>query len=95
MKFAQWVSGSNTLNAANNMEYSVDDSTCSGGNTTTCKNITVNDSYGPNIDIYAIDEDPLTGGRQISLYVKMKVPVSTPAGSYSTTYGVRTQVSPP
>jgi len=96
MRFAQWASGANLLNAAGNMEYSTDNTTCAAGDTATCKNITANSTYGPNIDVSAIDLDPTRGGRQVRLFVKMKVPVATPGGSYSTSYGVQSSpVTPP
>ncbi len=82
MKFDQWVSGTNTLDAANNMRYSVDDATWTA--------ITANGAYpATNIDVSAIDEDASKGGRQVTVYVEMKVPVGTTSGSYSTSYGVR------
>ena len=89
LKFAQWASGANLLNAGGNMEYSTDNSTCTGGDTATCKNITTNATYGPNINVSSIDLDSTRGGRQIKLYVKMKVPAATPGGSYSSSYGVQ------
>ena len=83
MKFAQWVSGSNTLDAANNMRYSIDDATWT--------NITANNTYGADIDVSSVDLDSSRGGRQVKVYVEMKVPTGTPGGSYSTQYGVRTK----
>ena len=82
MKFDQWISGSNTLDAANNMRYSVDD--------TTWTSITANGTYpATNIDVSAIDEDASKGGRQITVYVEMKVPAGSAGGSYSAQYGVQ------
>ena len=83
MKFAQWVSGTNTIDAANNMRYSIDN--------TNWTNITANGSYGANVDISSIDLDSTRGGRQVRVYVEMKVPVGTQGGSYSTQYGIKTQ----
>ena len=48
-------------------------------------------TYGADIDASAIDNDVNKGGRQITLYVQVKVPVATTAGNYSTQYGIRTQ----
>jgi hypothetical protein len=84
LKFDQWVSGTNTLDAANNMRYSVDDATWT--------TITANGAYPTtDIDVSAIDTNPSAGGRQVTVYVEMKVPTGTTGGSYSTSYGVRAQ----
>jgi hypothetical protein len=82
MKFAQWVSGTNLLNAGGNMQYSVDNATWTP--------IVTNATYGANIDVSGIDLNSGLGGRQITLYVQMKVPAGTPGGSYSTSYGIQT-----
>jgi len=81
LKFAQWVSGTNTLDSANNIRYSVDN--------TTWTTITANGTYGSDIDVSAIDLDASKGGRQVIIYVEMKVPTGTTGGSYSTSYGVQ------
>ena len=82
MKFSQWVSGSNTLDAANNMRYSIDDANWT--------DITANGVYGADIDISGIDLGSTQGGRQVKVYVEMKVPVGTAGGSYSAQYGIQT-----
>ncbi len=82
MKFDQWVNGTNTLDAANNMRYSID-----GSNWV---DITANSSYGNTIDVSAVDLDASRGGRQVKVYVEMKVPAGTVGGSYSTSYGIQT-----
>ncbi len=84
LKFDQWISGSSTLDAANNMRYSVDDATWT--------DITANGMYPTtDIDVSGVDNDTSTGGRQVTVYVEMKVPAGTTGGSYSTSYGVRAQ----
>ncbi len=82
MKFAQWVSGSNLLSAGGNMQYSVD-------NGVTWTPIVTNATYGANVNVAAIDNDALSGGRQVEFLVQMKVPALTPGGSYSTSYGIQ------
>jgi hypothetical protein len=82
MKFDQWISGTNTIDAANNMRYSVDDATWT--------DITTNSAYpATSIDVSSIDLNSSEGGRQIILYVEMKVPAGSAGGSYSTQYGVQ------
>jgi len=84
MKFDKWLSGTNTLDAANNMRYSVDDATWT--------TIIANGTYPTtNIDVSAINNNTNIGGRQVTIYVEMKVPTGTTGGSYSTSYGVRSQ----
>ncbi len=84
MKFNQWVSGTNVLDTANNMRYSVDNATWT--------TIIANGTYpATDIDVSAIDNSASTGGRQVTVYVEMKVPTGTAGGSYSTSYGVRAQ----
>lgn len=57
----------------------------------TIVDITTNATYpAAPIDISAIDTNPLVGGRQVTVLVEMKVPVGTPGGSYSTSYGIQT-----
>lgn len=83
MKFARW-SGASPLDAAANMQYSVD-----GG--ATWMNIEANGSYpSVGLDISEIDESS-DSGRQVRVLARMKVPFGTPAGYYSSNYGILTE----
>ncbi|MCX6796696.1 MAG: hypothetical protein NTW06_04345, partial [Candidatus Falkowbacteria bacterium] len=83
MKFDRWT-GTSTLDAANNMQFSVD-------NGLSWSNITANGVYpvaGVNISGIDNSTDP---GRQVKIIVQMKVPVGTLAGTYNSNYGILTQ----
>lgn len=83
MKFNQWT-GAGTLNAASNMQYSVD-------NGTTWQVISANAAYpSGGVNIGNIDNST-DAGRQIKIIVKMKVPVGTGTGFYNSGYGILTE----
>lgn len=82
MKFADW-SGPMALSAGNNMRYRVN-----GGD---YAEITAGNAYpSAGIDISGYDASP-DAGRQITVYIEMKVPSGTLAGAYSSNYGVLTE----
>jgi hypothetical protein len=83
VKFDRW-SGVNSLDAASNMQYSVDDGA-------TWTSIDTNGSYpSTGVDISDVDES-LEIGRQVRIIVRMKVPLGTFAGYYSSSYGILTE----
>jgi hypothetical protein len=83
MKFNQW-SGPAALNAGGNMEYSVDDGAV-------WRSLDANNTYpGAALAIGSIDLSA-SAGRQVKIIVRMKVPVGTKAGTYSSSYGILTE----
>lgn len=87
LKFTDWVSGSNTLAAANNMEYYSEQVTEGTGSAGTPVSITAASTYPSNITV-STDVDTNTAGIQTDIHVKVKIPAATSAGSYSTSYRV-------
>jgi hypothetical protein len=83
MKFDSW-SGASTLNTANNIQFSID-------NGLTWLDITANGAY-PTIgaDISGVDNGT-DAGRQVKIFVRMKVPTGTLAGTYNSSYGILTE----
>ncbi len=87
MKFSDFVSGTNSIPAANNIRfYSAQSSDASAS--TSAMTITAFDTYSSPITL-AIDLDSSVAGRQIDVTVEMKVPTGTAGGSYSGSYGVQ------
>jgi len=83
MKFNSWT-GAGTLAAANNMQFSVN-------NGLVWLDITTDGAYpATGADISTIDTGPATG-RQVKVLVRMKVPISTKAGYYNSSYGILTE----
>ena len=89
MKFADWISGSNSIDAADNIRYY---SAQSSNASTTASAITISaaNTYGDAMTLNA-DLDATTAGRQIQIIVEAQVPDGTAGGSYSTSYGIQTQ----
>ncbi len=87
MKFDNFVSGTNTLLAAGNMRfYSAQSSNASTSGSAI--SITGALAYAGPL-VLTGDLDSNTAGRQIKIVVQTKVPVSTVSGSYSTSYGIK------
>lgn len=86
MKFADFTSGANVLSAANNIRFYTAQSSAHAASTT-AMTIAGANVYPATITLDA-DLDSNTPGRQIEVTVEARVPVSTPEGSYSTSYGV-------
>lgn len=83
MKFNQWT-GAGALNAGNNMQFSVNSGL-------SWLDIAANDAYpAVGADISGIDNS-VNNGRQVETKVRMKVPVGTYAGDYSSSYGILTE----
>ena len=87
LKFNNWVSGSNTLAVADNMEYYSEQIATGTGSSGTPIEITAADTYPSNVTI-STDVDASTDGIQTDIHVKVKIPTSTADGSYSTSYRV-------
>ncbi len=87
LKFTDWVSGSNTLAAASNMEYYSEQIASGTGSAGTPVAITAASTYPSNVTV-STDVDPNTAGIQTDVHVKVKIPASTANGSYSTSYRV-------
>jgi hypothetical protein len=91
LKFGNWASGSNSLAAGDNMQYyseQIADDDTGGLNHPIA--ITAADTYPTNLTI-TNDADSSRPGIQTNIHIQVKLPSSTPAGSYSTSYGVRAQ----
>lgn len=89
MKFADWINSSNassTIPVANNLRIS-----SAQASSSTPVVLTSSNTYSGTPLIINGDLDPNTPGRQIKVLVEMAVPSNTLNGSYTTTYGVKTQ----
>lgn len=87
MKFSDFVSGANTILAANNIRfYTVQAS--AHADETHAVTITASNTYS---SVVTLDSDAAatTPGRQIDVTVEMKVPLGSAGGSYSGSYGVQ------
>ena len=87
VKFADFVSGGNTITAANNIRFY---SAQASGNATsaTAVEIIAANTYSSAITLDS-DLAPATAGRQIEVTVEIKVPTGSVGGSYSAQYGVQ------
>ncbi len=87
MKFNDWLKtgGGGSILAANNMRISSLQAD-NGGATIL---LTAADTYSTPDLVMTGDLDPIMLGRQIEITVEVAVPVGTPNGSYTTSYGVR------
>jgi predicted ribosome-associated RNA-binding protein Tma20 len=90
MKFYTWRSGDNTIESGGNMRYYSAQATTA---TTSASAIEINttDEYPTTAMTLTGDLDASTPGRQIEVYVEMKVPVGSSKGSYSAQYGIKTE----
>ncbi len=82
MKFADFVSGSDSIPAANNIRIS----SAQGTGTVT---MDAANTYKGFVHLNS-DLDTSTPGRQFKVMIEVKVPTGTPGGSYSTSYGIQT-----
>jgi len=89
MKFADWVSGANTIAAASNIRfYSAQSS--NANSTSTAITVSAANTYADYMTLNA-DLDSTTVGRQIQIVVEGQVPTGSAAGSYSTSYGIKSE----
>lgn len=84
MKFDSWT-GNSILNAASNMQYSID-------NGVVWSDIIINGEYPANgLSIVGLDNNVAIPGRQIEIIVRMKLPFGTIAGFYKSNFGILTE----
>ena len=89
MKFADWVSGSNTITAADHIRfYSAQSSNASDAVHAISISATNNYSGEMNL-IPASDLNLAQTGRQIQITIEAMVPTGSAGGSYSTSYGIQ------
>ena len=82
MKFDAW-SGAGALDAGGNMQFSIDQ--------VDWHDIADNSVYpAGGVDISGLDEST-DSGRQVRIFVRMKVPAGTLAGYYNSSYGILTE----
>ncbi len=89
MKFSDWArtGGGGTIPTANNVRISSAQANNAGATIL----VTAANTYTtPNLTMTG-DLDPLMDGLQVKVVVEVAVPVGTPSGAYTTTYGVQSQ----
>jgi hypothetical protein len=88
MKFSDWIAGTRTIPAANNMQfYSAQSSNANSGASAIA--ITATNAYSANMILNG-DMDATALGRQIQITLEVKVPVGSSPASYSASYGIQT-----
>ena len=89
MKFADWVrtGGSELIPAGGNMRISSPQAN-NGGATVL---ITAADTYSIPALTMVTDLNPSLDGIQVKVIVEVKIPVGTTSGSYTTSYGVKSE----
>ncbi len=93
MKFADWVSGANSIsvfaNATSNIRiYSAQSSNAASA--ASAIYMTAANTYSDAMTLNA-DLDSTIAGRQIQIVVEARVPTGSAGGSYSTSYGIQSQ----
>ncbi|NOX66349.1 MAG: hypothetical protein GXO85_11325, partial [Chlorobi bacterium] len=86
MEFSDFISGADSIVAANNIRFYSAQSSDSYS-TSTATMITAANTYSDAITLDT-DLEPATPGRQIKVIVEMKVPAGSAGGAYSAGYGV-------
>ena len=88
MKFANWMSnvGSTTISVANNMRIS-----SLQANSSSTVLLIAPDTYSTPTLTMSSDMNNAMPGLQVQVLVEVAIPSSTVNGSYSTSYGVKTQ----
>jgi hypothetical protein len=84
MEFANWV-GAGTILAGGNMQISSAQANNGGAEIP----ITAANVYTSPALVLNGDLDPATAGLQVQVSVGVAVPIGTPNGSYTTSYGVQ------
>jgi len=85
LKFNDWVSGANTMAAGGNMQYYSEQIADGTGSSASPIAITAANTY-PSAVVISTDVDPTLDGIQTDIHVQVKIPTTTPAGSYSTSF---------
>lgn len=94
MKFADWVSGSNTIAMFSSSTSTLRFYSAQSSNATSSASaiyIGAANTYPTSSLSLTSDLDSATAGRQIQITVEARVPTGSSAGSYSTSYGVQSQ----
>ncbi|MEM5871785.1 MAG: right-handed parallel beta-helix repeat-containing protein [Candidatus Aenigmatarchaeota archaeon] len=86
-KLADWISGSNKIPTLGNTKISLIDLKTENE---IASAISVGTEYENMNPLTISDKDPYAPGIQTSFYIWMKIPNNTPAGTYSTFYGIKT-----
>ncbi len=89
MKFSDWLrdGGSGTIPVANNMRIS--SAQADNGDATIL--LTAADTYSTPALHMTGDLDTSTPGKQVDIFVEVAIPSSTPNGTYTTSYGIKSQ----
>jgi hypothetical protein len=87
-KLADWTSGANKISTINNTKISLIDLK---SETEIASATNVGTEYEHMTPLTLVDRDPNTPGIQAEFYLWVKIPTNTPAGIYTTFYGIRTQ----
>jgi hypothetical protein len=90
LKFANWISGVNTLLAGGNMRYYSEQIDDGIGSVDTPVEITAANTYPDNIVIIN-DADASVAGIQTDIHIQVKIPATTVGGSYSSAFAVRSE----
>jgi len=96
MKFADWSGGTNAIPAADNIRFYSAQST-DANSASTAVIISNAGQYSAVMNINpesASDLDFAKAGRQIKIIVEARVPKGSAGGSYSTSYGIFTDIDP-
>ncbi len=88
MRFTDFSSNGNEIPAAGNIRYFTSQSN-SASTSANAVVISEEGEYATAITLTG-DADSSTPGRQVEVRVQVKIPFGTPVGSYTTTFGVRT-----
>ena len=87
LKFADWISGGNTLLVSGHMKYWSEQVTAGLlGSESNPVFITAADTY-PN-DIILNTDDSSDDGMQTNIHIQVEIPIGQAGGSYSTSYGL-------
>ncbi len=95
LKFDDFIDGDEEIPAAGNIRYCSEQST---GSEDDCSDdeawnvISAADTYGGWIYFDENDLSLITAGRQVDIRVQVSVPEGTPGGSYSSSYGVESDI---
>jgi len=96
MKFANWVNGASNITAGDNIRFYSAQSVNAADSGHAISMVAAN-TYSAAINIVpgvSSDLDSTKAGRQIQIVMETRVPVGSVTGSYSTSYGINTEVDP-
>jgi hypothetical protein len=89
LKFNDWSFGDKSISANGNMKY-YSEQVSTGPGSVNVPVFILNNDYPDNILIQS-DIDPNRDGIQTDVHIKIKIPSISAPGSYSTSYGIRSQ----